>query len=173
LCFQILKRTQKLPQKKIATMKRVERADENPWQYGESVLVCVSGREGYHDWERVWVDALIVGEDVDAEGECLVKIPNLWQLQRIHRDRIQKKDITRRPSHAVEHRNILVLMDNMEKFAWWEATIHCINEWSGKTTLTVEWVGDHAFHAQSEVVPLEWCIVARHYTPPGGEKGKN
>lgn len=149
-------------------MKRVERVDDDdgPGQlrrYGENVLVCLTGLPGCDMFDRCWLDGVLIGEE-NEKDEFLVNIDN--ENIRVHRDRLQYKDITRRPTQVGQ----LVLVHELynRRYSWWEAVVRTIHPPDGVhdyPRCTVEWVGKHS-HSFQKLVVLHSCIVARHYTPP-------
>lgn len=154
-------------------MKRADRIDSDddaPGQlrrYGENVLVCLTGLPDCEMFNRCWREGVLVGEE-DANDCFLVSVHN--EHMRVHRDRIQYKDVTKRPTEVGQ----LVLVHQMNNggYSWWEATvrkIHPPDEVHDYPRCTVEWVGKYN-HSDLQHVVLECCIVARHYTPPPEER---
>jgi hypothetical protein len=151
-------------------MKRVERVDnddsDGPGQlrrYGENVLVCLTELPAFEYYNRCWRDGVLIGEE-NEKDEFLVSV-GTHQL-RVHRDRIQYKDVTQRPTQ--EGQLVLVHQMNNSGYSWWEATVRKIHPPDGVhdyPRCTVEWMGKYN-HPELQHVVLHSCIVARHYTPP-------
>ena len=158
-------------------MKRAERIsdDDNDEdapghlrRYGENVLVCLTGLPGCENFNRCWREGILIGEE-NNKDEFLVNIDNI--RKRVHRDRIQYKDVTRRPTEVGQL--VLVYQMHNNGYNWREAVVRKIHKPDATRDYprcTVEWMENYQRPANTKVVVLHCCIVARHYTPPPEER---